>query len=785
MRIFIIFAVLLSLLGCSPSAERYEDLVAKAQKYESAGQLAEAKIEARNAIKLNPNGAPAYVVLGRCSIKEQDVRAAYGAFGQALQFDPQNKEALTYMARIMLNSGDAEEAKKYINELLRLEPNSIEAQNMMAGVLIGQNKLSDAQSIFERILAQSPGNEDAVSGLAAVYSLRKEPQKAKQILKDALAKAPGSTRITVLLLNQAMQNGEFAEAQEYIRGLLAVDPENQKVVLQQADIYFRAGNAAKGQEVLEEFLAKKPDAESIRMRLAELYSNAGGAQKGIAVLDAAPRSTPDLQLLKSLILLRSGDVENALSGLKAVASNMTSSQAASRAGLVIADVYIARNDAGAAISELGALLEKNPGNIEALSKRGQLYIAQRKFNEAIADLRIVARELPNDHVTAISLANAQNAVGNTRLAEDGLKELIKKAPDNALAYLTLANLYLQQQRSDEAVQTLSFGRNLVGDIADLHFSLADILAAQGRYSQAESILKELEPKEKFTLAVRMKLAGLYAKAGEFDKSIALYDRIIAAMPDFLDAVEARILTQLAAGKNKEALAYAEKRQKERPADPTAAALVGETALAASDLKKSESAFLKAMALAPQWDQPVLRLAQIYASTNRLDDGIKSCLAVMDKQSDALAPILLLALLQERKGDNAAAEVSYRNILSKQPTMLVACNNLANLLSLHGPTPARLEEAESYAAIAARSEAPEAHSTLGWIYHLQGRPAVAEVELRKALAKAPADNTIRYRLAVVLVAMNKKDEARPLLEEVIATEQDASVKSMAQKLQQSI
>ena len=774
-----------ALLSCAPNKDRHNELLETAKKYELNRKYAEAKIEARNALKLNPNSAEAYLVLGRCSMQEQDLRAAYSSFSQALSLEPENQEALAYMAKIMLGGGDAEQAINYLEMILKQNPDSIEAKNMMAGALLRQNKLDEAQVILKQILKNHPDNEDATAGLASIYSLRNEPQKAQQVLLDALTRNPGNPRLVTLLLNQAMANNNHTDAQKFIQLLLDIDPDNQNIILRQSELYFRAGNPATGYEILEKFLSEHPEAESVRLRLAELYAGSNNMPKAIEILDAAPQKTPELRLLKGVSMLRSGDIEGALVELKAVAANPSSRQAASRAQLVIADVYSSRGDANLAIQELSSLLQRTPGNIEAMTKRAHLYITQRKFEDAISDLRFVAREMPNDHTTAITLANAQNAVGNTHLAEEGLKDVLKKAPGNALAYLTLANLYLQQQKIDDAIETLRFGRNKVGDIADLHFTEADILSSQGRYSEAISALGELVKKEKFQLATEMKMAAIYAQAGDYPQSISMYDRVLAQVPDFLEAAEARMRTQIASGKSADALAYAEKRQKERPNDPTAAALVGETALATGNLEKAESAFLSAMSRAPQWDQPVLRLAQLYSSTNRLEDGIKSCRVILDKQPDALAPMLLMALLQERQGEIAAAEISYRNILSKQPNMPIACNNMANLLSLHSPTPERLAEAESYAAIAVLSKAPEAYSTLGWIYHLQGRHILAEAELRKAFTTAKNDALIKYRLAVALVAINKKSDAKLLLDELIDDKSDSSIQTMAQKLLQSI
>jgi predicted Zn-dependent protease len=235
---------------------------------------------------------------------------------------------------------------------------------------------------------------------------------------------------------------------------------------------------------------------------------------------------------------------------------------------------------------------------------------------------------------------------------------------------------------------------------------------------------------------------------------------------------------IAAKQEKAALAAAENLQQEKPEDPEAAFLTGKAALAAKNKKKAEGSFLRALELAPQWDQPLATIIQLYVGDRRIDDALKLCTRLAAQVPDAPAPGFFLGVMQERKGDSAAAEKTYRALLGKHPDMAPAAGNLAFLLSMGKSTPERLAEAEKLAETAAGAGSTAALDTLGWIQHRLGKNAEAEGNLRRAYAAYKNSPVVTYHLAAALAALGastaktqegkaKLAEAGKLLEPLVA------------------
>ena len=294
----------------------------------------------------------------------------------------------------------------------------------------------------------------------------------------------------------------------------------------------------------------------------------------------------------------------------------------------------------------------------------------------------------------------------------------------------------------------------------------------------------------------MRLAAVNGAAGAHAKAADDYARVLKENPDNAAAAEGRMRALIAGDKEKEALAFTEKRQKERPQDPLAAYFVGEAALANKNNDKAEAAFLSALELAPNWDQPLTVLAQYYSTTNRIDNAMELARKSMGKAPEAAGPAIVLAMLQEEKGDLDGAETTYRSILANDHDAYIAANNLAFLITRHKADPARLQEAEGFAGTAASGTgAPATFDTLGWIRFLRGNDEGAEQALRHAYQGMPDNLVVAFHLASILAAQGKdanradavakKDEAKALLKPVVESKNDFPQKADAEKLYDSL
>src|SRR6185436_9759257 len=114
--------------------------------------------------------------------------------------------------------------------------------------------------------------------------------------------------------------------------------------------------------------------------------------------------------LLSEIKLRAGDTKSALELAKR-ATAITDAPAAAWVGLAIAEK--ANGDKVAAKTTLDRVLANEPQNLAALMERADLYIDEKNFELAIADLKAAAKLKPEDKAVSSRLAYALHQAGKT------------------------------------------------------------------------------------------------------------------------------------------------------------------------------------------------------------------------------------------------------------------------------------------------------------------------------------------------------------------------------------
>jgi Tfp pilus assembly protein PilF len=126
--------------------------------------------------------------------------------------------------------------------------------------------------------------------------------------------------------------------------------------------------------------------------------------------------------------------------------------------------------------------------------------------------------------------------------------------------------------------------------------------------------------------------------------------------------------------------------------------------------------------------------------------------------------LSLANLYLQARDEPAAIKQYEAVLAAAPNNVLALNNLA--WSLRDRDGARALTLATRAAELAPS-ASEVLDTYGWLLVLRNEPAKAIEPLQKAASVPNAPPAVRYHLAAALAGAGRGDDARRMLDELLA------------------
>ena len=133
----------------------------------------------------------------------------------------------------------------------------------------------------------------------------------------------------------------------------------------------------------------------------------------------------------------------------------------------------------------GEVLKTNPRHTGALHVIGYALLMQRRFDDAIAMLKPVARR-ERDAEFDTQLAIALRGAGRDGDALTRLNRAVKRKPPYAPAFVELGDLLTAMQCYDEAVDTLNRGLDVAPMLPDLSIQLGYVLLERRHYAEAKA-----------------------------------------------------------------------------------------------------------------------------------------------------------------------------------------------------------------------------------------------------------------------------------------------------------
>ena len=278
----------------------------------------------------------------------------------------------------------------------------------------------------------------------------------------------------------------------------------------------------------------------------------------------------------------------------------------------------------------------------------------------------------------------------------------------------------------------------------------------------ESVIKQLpkSPVGYFKMGISRKFQGKPSEAAGY------FSQAVERNPNDLTAVNEYIFAQLAAKQADKAKQVLNEYVAKEPKNPLLWEMAGRFHLAMREPVEAESAFLKAIELAPDFTQPYYELGVLYISQKKLPEAEAKFRKVIEKNEKNAGAHTLLGVVLNSLGKIDEANKEYRRTLELSPKNALAANNLAANLSDHG---GNLDEALKFAQVAreAAPEDPTIADTLGWIYYKKGLIETAYPLISDASKKLEKNAVIRYHHGMVLSKKGKTKEAAAELNAALA------------------
>lgn len=401
---------------------------------------------------------------------------------------------------------------------------------------------------------------------------------------------------------------------------------------------------------------------------------------------------------------------------------------------------------------LSACSSENASEFQA---EGRKLMEQNNPGGAIVFFKNALDREPNNFEIRFDLGKAYLKMGKLDQAEDEFKKCLHQRENNPELHLELARLYTMARKSEKALGHIAAVENAVRPSAETRELAALNYSAQGNSDEAEKALKEaldINPAHRGASAA---LIRLYVARKLPGKALELSEQVLAADPEFGEALRLR----------------------------------AEIAIAADDLGTAKQCYARLVRIMPDEAGPYYMLGIVHLREGNVEEAKRMRDAMRARFKPSAFECMLSGMIADQEGDFRLASTMFQNAVEQTPTPEgyfrlalslarlgnpeSALSNLRRILDRiphHAPAlhltaqilldQGRLEDAET-AATALVSHHPgnaSGHYLLGSVLNAQGKTEPALESLQKALAINPAMSEAAMRRSAILMAEKRAPEA---------------------------
>jgi len=724
-------------------------------------------------------------------------------YRKVLSRHPDRLNALTGLGRLLLHERRYEEAVGVWQKAVAIEPDAGALVFQLSRALHRSRQLERAAEQYLRVVALDPTHEKA---FAALEELGARLARVGRLAQD------GGTDTAAEIGKRLLALWPDLERARDVAAAIArtISAAASTLVSQAPDTALARFNAA---------FALAPDLPEALRGAAECFERLGQPEKALAVLDrqirANPRAIePQLQRERILAVLEGhsfhrtdGPAPKMVRALepqgreamlaharRLVAAGDASfvERPAAETGLIERLLQRARsayNEGKLEEAEtlLGQLLIRDELNLGALSTLSRLYMRQRRWADAIGILKRLHTLQPSSAETKKMLARALLEDGQFEATARIYIELSVLEPENPDVWKSLGQINKRLQNWVAARGAWVRLTEINPDRPELRLELASACYQAGDGDAAQAELQWIlagEPDHRGALA----LLGRVRLATDPEGSLACWSRLAALNPAAIEPklqiarihLRRRRMEEAEAGfravidrdpahnealvslgrilgqRNPEEAVRLFARWSEQ--DPTAIApwlAAGRLHAGAKRLELAETAFRRALDLAPANVEALTGLGRLCSVGGRLDEAMGLWSQLAELGPDAVEPKLQIARILYTRRDPNTVE-ALRSVLKFDPQHREALQRLAQLLGRDRATDFALEIWDQLADLDPGAVSPIVQR--GRLLERVRRFAEAETEFRRAVTRDPRHPMALAGLAEFYRNRQRWDEA---------------------------
>lgn len=477
---------------------------------------------------------------------------------------------------------------------------------------------------------------------------------------------------------------------------------------------------------------------------------------------------------------------------------------------------------GVVRDHLDRALAEDADYADAHSHLGLLFVAQRRFKEALGALQTAVRLKPDDPLTrynlgvtyaslgqpdraAVSFRDAirlkpddpithynlgilHHLQGNHEAAIAPLQTAVRLKPDFAVAYLTLGIALANTQSLTRAEDALREAIRLSPENADAHYNLGVVYIEMGHYDRAVEVLERAVSHNPEHADAHFNLGRAYEALDRYDEAVAAFKQAAQFNPDYADLHFNLGIAHTEAGRFEEAIRALHTARRIYPQDPLIYHNMGIAYRNAGRFEEAENAFREALRLNPHLADIHLSLGSLQLDLGHYEQGLSAireavrltpknadahrylgeALAYLKQYPDAIQAFRKAIALKRDDGD---AHLGLGMIYLHTGQKTAAASALKTGLRLSSGHPDSLAIAREIARLQKQPEQVSTYLNRARAFEDAGLLGEAIDTYRKAASLSPENVDIQHALGLVCLRANRPEDALPAFRRVLRLRPD--------------
>lgn len=757
------------LAACEPSDERAQEHLENGLKLVEEGDSDRALLEFREAARLNPDLAPAYVAIGEVREKEGNMQSAVGHYTKAVEVDETNVDARIRLGRIMLAAGQLDEALRYGMAAAQLAPDDVQALTLRASVGVQIENFDLARESAEAALAIDANTPNAHVVLAALDHRAEDLAAAEKRIDDALKANADHLALNLFKIRLLEQQDRRDEVPPVLRRLAKAYPDRPQFRTALVRWHMSRGETDQAESAIREYADARPDDAQAKLAVVQFLMQQRGADAARAelekLLNAAGSEKFPYQNALVRLDLAEGKADEAAGRLGDMIAAYGDAADGDTARVQLAAIELAKDNEAKARELVDAVLSHDARNARALAIRAQLKLKEDRYDAAIQDIRLAVAEEPDNWRYLLLEAQAHELNGSQTLVGERLAAAAQVSdyqPTPVLAYARHLRATKKNDFAEGLVENALRKRPnnpaLLRALAQIKLDLKDWIGAE----EVAAKVRSLEGGDKLADFIdAQSLAGQESR----EASIKLLEGLYEKGETSQTSMAALVSSYLRSNQQERARDFLDEVLRDQPENLTALKLKGDLHVALREIEDAEKVYRTLVEKAPDQAASYSALSQFLVRQSRYEDARLVASEGVEKTGHTRLK-LTVALLLEQAEDYAGAVEIYKELYDSNPQSFVVANNLASLLIDRFPTPENLDLAHTVAKRLRSSQVPQYQDTYGWTLYLRGEAEQALRFLQPAAEKLPNVMLVQYHLGMAYAKAGVNDRALAALNKAV-------------------